>query len=57
MILPKLDAYNLGYLFFFFMKAVAMSAYLIDVNPFNQPGVEIYKKRMFTLLGKPGYTK
>ena len=55
--IPKLDAYNLGYLFFFFMKAVAMSAYLIDVNPFNQPGVEIYKKRMFTLLGKPGYTK
>lgn len=55
--MPKLDAYNLGYLFFFFMKAVAMSAYLIDVNPFNQPGVEIYKKRMFALLGKPGYTK
>lgn len=51
----KMDEYNLGYLFFFFMKAVAMSAYLLDVNPFNQPGVEIYKKNMFHLLGKPGY--
>ncbi|MDY2574757.1 MAG: glucose-6-phosphate isomerase [Bacilli bacterium] len=51
--LPKMDEYNLGYLFFFFMKACAMSAYLIDINPFNQPGVEIYKKRMFKLLGKP----
>ena len=48
-----MDEYNLGYLFFFFMKACAMSAYLIDINPFNQPGVEIYKKRMFKLLGKP----
>lgn len=53
--IEKLDAYNLGYLFFFFMKACAMSAYLLQINPFNQPGVEIYKKRMFKLLGKPGY--
>ena len=52
---PTMDAYNLGYLFFFFMKTCAMSAYLLDINPFNQPGVEIYKKRMFKLLGKPGY--
>ena len=52
--LPKMDEYNLGYLFFFFMKACAMSAYLLDINPFNQPGVEVYKKRMFKLLGKPG---
>ena len=55
--LPKMDAYNLGYLFFFFEKACGMSAYLLGVNPFNQPGVEIYKKRMFKLLGKPGYEK
>ena len=53
--LDKLDAFNLGYLFYFFMRACAMSAYLLDVNPFNQPGVEIYKKNMFHLLGKKGY--
>ncbi len=53
--IEKMDEYHLGYLFFFFMKAVAMSAYLLEVNPFNQPGVEIYKKNMFHLLGKPGY--
>ncbi len=53
--IPKMDAYNLGYLYFFFEKACGMSAYLLGVNPFNQPGVEIYKKRMFKLLGKPGY--
>jgi glucose-6-phosphate isomerase len=55
--IPKMDAYNLGYLFYFFEKACGMSAYLLGVNPFNQPGVEIYKKRMFRLLGKPGYEK
>jgi glucose-6-phosphate isomerase len=53
--LDKLNEYNLGYLFYFFMRACAMSAYLLDVNPFNQPGVEIYKKNMFHLLGKKGY--
>ena len=53
--LDKLDAYNLGYLFYFFMRACAMSAYLLDINPFNQPGVEVYKKNMFHLLGKKGY--
>jgi glucose-6-phosphate isomerase len=53
--LPKLDAYNLGYLLYFFEKTCAMSAYLLGVNPFNQPGVEEYKKNMFKLLGKPGY--
>jgi glucose-6-phosphate isomerase len=52
---PTMDAYHLGALFFFFEKACAMSAYLLGVNPFNQPGVEVYKKRMFKLLGKPGY--
>ena len=53
--LDKMSTFNLGYLFFFFMKACAMSAYLLGVNPFNQPGVEIYKKNMFHLLGKKGY--
>lgn len=49
----KTDAYNLGNLFYFFMRACAFSAYLLEVNPFDQPGVEIYKKNMFSLLGKP----
>ena len=53
--LDELNEYNLGYLFYFFMKTCAMSAYLLEVNPFNQPGVEIYKKNMFHLLGKKGY--
>lgn len=53
--LDKMDAFNLGELLYFFMKACAMSAYLLGVNPFNQPGVEIYKKNMFHLLGKKGY--
>ena len=51
----KLDAKTLGYLFYFFMRTCAMSAYMLDINPFNQPGVEIYKKNMFHLLGKKGY--
>ena len=55
--LSKLDEYNLGYLFYFFMRACAMSAYMLDINPFNQPGVEVYKKNMFHLLGKKGYQK
>ena len=53
--IDKLDEKALGYLFYFFMKTCAMSAYLLKVNPFNQPGVEIYKKNMFHLLGKKGY--
>lgn len=53
--LEKVDEYSLGYLMYFFMKACAMSAYLLDINPFNQPGVEIYKKNMLHLLGKKGY--
>jgi glucose-6-phosphate isomerase len=53
--LPELNAYYLGQLFFFFEYAVAISGYLLKVNPFNQPGVETYKKNMFSLLGKPGY--
>ncbi len=53
--IPKLDSYTFGYLVYFFEKACALSAYLIGVNPFNQPGVEAYKKNMFALLGKKGY--
>ena len=53
--LPNLDSYTFGYLVYFFEIACALSAYLIDVNPFNQPGVEAYKKNMFALLGKKGY--
>ena len=53
--LEKMDAETLGYLYYFFMRACAMSAYLLEINPFNQPGVEIYKKNMFHLLGKKGY--
>ncbi len=53
--LDRMNAYNLGYLFYWFEKACAMSAYLLGINPFNQPGVEVYKRNMFHLLGKPGY--
>lgn len=51
----KISEFNLGALFFFFEKACGISAYMIGVNPFDQPGVEDYKKNMFALLGKPGY--
>lgn len=51
----KMDEYNLGYLIYFLEKACAVSGYMLGVNPFNQPGVESYKKNMFALLGKPGY--
>jgi glucose-6-phosphate isomerase len=50
-----MDEYNLGWLIYFFEKACAISGYLLGVNPFNQPGVESYKKNMFALLGKRGY--
>ncbi len=53
--LPKMDEYNLGYLIYFFEKACAVSGYMLGVNPFDQPGVEAYKRNMFALLGKPGY--
>ena len=49
------NAYNLGELIYFFEKACGISGYILSVNPFNQPGVEAYKKNMFALLGKPGY--
>ena len=51
------DAYSFGYLVYFFELACAISGYMLGVNPFNQPGVEAYKKNMFALLGKPGYEK
>ncbi len=51
----KIDEYNLGAIFYFFEFACGVSAYLLGVNPFNQPGVEAYKKNMFALLRKPGY--
>ena len=52
---PAQDAYSLGQLFYFFEFACGVSGYILGVNPFNQPGVESYKKNMFALLGKPGY--
>ena len=53
--LTRLDEENLGELIYFFEKACAVSGYLLGVNPFDQPGVEAYKKNMFALLGKPGF--
>lgn len=53
--LPKKDEFSLGELFYFFEYAVGISGYLLGINPFNQPGVESYKKNMFALLGKPGF--
>ncbi len=54
-VLPELDEYRLGGLLYFFEKACGISGYLLGVNPFDQPGVEAYKKNMFALLNKPGY--
>ena len=51
----KKAEYEIGYLIYFFEKACAISGYILGVNPFNQPGVESYKRNMFALLGKPGY--
>ena len=53
--IPSVSAYNFGYLVYFFELACGVSAYTLGVNPFDQPGVEAYKKNMFALLGKPGY--
>jgi glucose-6-phosphate isomerase len=55
--IPKQDEFSLGELFYFFEFACGVSGYVLGVNPFNQPGVESYKKNMFALLGKPGYEK
>lgn len=53
--MPEITPFEVGYLIYFFEKACAISGYVLGVNPFNQPGVESYKKNMFALLGKPGY--
>ncbi len=53
--LPEISEYSLGHLIYFFELACGISGYLLGVNPFDQPGVEAYKKNMFALLGKPGY--
>ncbi|MFC5446755.1 glucose-6-phosphate isomerase [Paenibacillus aestuarii] len=55
--LPDMTPYTFGYMVYFFEKACGISGYLLGVNPFDQPGVEAYKKNMFALLGKPGYEK
>ena len=55
--IARQDEETLGELFYFFEFACGVSGYVLGVNPFNQPGVESYKKNMFALLGKPGYEK
>ena len=55
--IPDQDEFSLGQLFYFFEYACGVSGYILGVNPFNQPGVESYKKNMFALLGKPGFEK
>nr|WP_314463916.1 glucose-6-phosphate isomerase [uncultured Clostridium sp.] len=55
--IPGQDEFSLGQLFYFFEYACGVSGYILGVNPFNQPGVESYKKNMFALLGKPGFEK
>lgn len=55
--IPEMNEYHLGELIYFYEMACALSGYLLEVNPFNQPGVEAYKKNMFALLGKPGFEK
>ena len=54
---PKLNEYYLGQLIYFFEVACGISGYILDINPFDQPGVESYKKNMFALLNKPGFEK
>jgi glucose-6-phosphate isomerase len=55
--IPEINEYEFGYMVYFFEKACGISGYMLGVNPFDQPGVESYKKNMFALLGKPGYEK
>ena len=54
-IIPEINEFHLGELIYFFEMSCAVSGYLLDVNPFDQPGVEAYKRNMFKLLGKPGF--
>ena len=53
--IPEINEYYIGALLYFFEKACGISGYVLGVNPFDQPGVEAYKKNMFALLDKPGY--
>ena len=55
LVIPEVSEYVLGQLIYFFEMACAVSGYMLEVNPFDQPGVEAYKKNMFALLGKKGY--
>ena len=55
--MPEVSPYYIGQLFYFFERACGISGYMLGVNPFDQPGVEAYKKNMFALLNKPGYEK
>jgi glucose-6-phosphate isomerase len=54
-VIPEISAYVLGQLIYFFEMGCALSGYMLEVNPFDQPGVEAYKKNMFALLGKKGF--
>ena len=54
-VIPELNEYSIGQLLYFFEIACGISGYVLGVNPFDQPGVEAYKKNMFALLNKPGY--
>ena len=54
-VMPQLDEYYIGQLIYFFERACGISGLVLGVNPFDQPGVEAYKKNMFALLDKPGY--
>jgi glucose-6-phosphate isomerase len=56
-VIPKINENILGQLIYFYEMACAISGYILNVNPFDQPGVEAYKKNMFALLGKPGFEK
>ena len=53
--IDKIEEETMGYLLYFYMFACGVCCYMLDINPFNQPGVEDYKRNMFALLGKPGY--
>lgn len=53
--IPEISPFNFGEMVYFFEKACGISGYLMGVNPFDQPGVEAYKRNMFALLGKPGF--
>jgi glucose-6-phosphate isomerase len=55
--IPEISPYWFGHIVYFFEKACGVSGYLLGVNPFNQPGVEAYKRNMFALLGKPGFER